>query len=181
MKRRIPREWPSGSRKPGDRRGARCRFPRRSRCTGRSFLRDAERGRSLGQGSYRTRPGAKRHGPGRDFPPNNWHSYRRQVRAALVRQCLKAVPTRAFRAEKNPTDKGWVFGKWWWGGTLRQTYVTQRLTTDSNSCGKVRNPASTANNPTSCAPRQSPVECVSRGASSIPIYGIEPASTIRLK
>ena len=44
-------------------------------------------------------------------------------------------------AQKTPTDKGWVFGKWWWDGTPRQTYVTQRLTTAANSCGKVRNPA----------------------------------------
>ncbi len=66
----------------------------------------------------------------------------------------------------------------WWGGTLRQTYVTQRLTTASNSCGKARNPAPTANNPTSSAPAGSPTERIRHGASSIPVCGIEPASAI---
>ena len=67
-------------------------------------------------------------------------------------------------------------GIWWWGGTLRQTYVTQRITTAANSCGKVRKPATTANNPTSSAPIRSPTERISQGASSIPICGIKPAS-----
>ena len=55
-----------------------------------------------------------------------------------------------FRQEKEPGDylSPCI---WWWGGTLRQTYVTQRLTTAANSCVKVRNPAPTAFNPTSSA------------------------------
>ena len=65
---------------------------------------------------------------------------------------------------------------WWWGGTLRQTSVTQRLRTAANSCGKVRNPAPTANNPTSSARPGSPAKCIRQDASSIPICGIEPAS-----
>ena len=40
-------------------------------------------------------------------------------------------------------------GGWWWGGTLRQTYVTQRLRTAANSCGKMRNSALVAGDPTS--------------------------------
>lgn len=63
-----------------------------------------------------------------------------------------------------------------WGGTLRQTYVTQRLRTAANSCGKVRNPAPTANNPTSSARPRSSAKCLSQDASSIPVCGIEPAS-----
>jgi hypothetical protein len=63
-----------------------------------------------------------------------------------------------------------------WGGTLRQTYVTQRLRTAANSCGKVRNPAPTADNPTSSAPAGSPTERIRQDASSIPIGGMEPAS-----
>ena len=67
---------------------------------------------------------------------------------------------------------------WWWGGTLRQTYVTQRLTTAANSCGKVRNPAPSAVNPNSSAPAGSPTERIRQDASSIPVCGIEPASAI---
>ena len=40
-------------------------------------------------------------------------------------------------------------GGWWGGGTLRQTYVTQRLRTAANSCGKMRNSALVAGDPTS--------------------------------
>lgn len=69
-------------------------------------------------------------------------------------------------------------GGWWWGGTLRQTYVTQRLTTAANSCGKVRNPAPSAVNPNSSAPAGSPTERIRQDASSIPVCGIEPASAI---
>jgi hypothetical protein len=32
----------------------------------------------------------------------------------LKRPRRETAPTLVFRAEKNPTDKGWVFGKWWW-------------------------------------------------------------------
>lgn len=32
---------------------------------------------------------------------------------ALATPRPETAPTLAFRAEKNPTDKGWVFGKWW--------------------------------------------------------------------
>lgn len=63
-----------------------------------------------------------------------------------------------------------------WVGTLRQTSVTQRLTTAANSCGKVRNPAPTATNPTNPARPGSPAKCIRQDASSIPICGIEPAS-----
>ena len=36
--------------------------------------------------------------------------------AALARPGPETAPTLGERAEKNPTDKGWVFGKWWsWG------------------------------------------------------------------
>ena len=79
------------------------------------------------------------------------------------------VPTLGEAGEKKPTDNGWFLSKWWWGGTLRQTYVTQRLTTASNSCGKVRNPTPAANNPTSSALAWSPTERIGQDASSIPI------------
>lgn len=69
-------------------------------------------------------------------------------------------------------------GDWWWGGTLRQTYVTQRLTTAANSCGKARTPAPSAYNPISSAWSRSSVQGITEGASSIPICGIEPASAI---
>ena len=82
--------------------------------------------------------------------------------------------------KKIPTDEGWDFGYWWWGGTLRQTYVTQRLTTAANSCGKVRNPAPATDNPTSSNLAGSPTERIRQDASSIPICGIEPASARRL-
>jgi len=65
-----------------------------------------------------------------------------------------------------------------WGGTLRQTHVTQRLRTAANSCGKVRNPAPTAENPISSARPRSPDKCIVQDASSIPICGIEPASAM---
>lgn len=32
---------------------------------------------------------------------------------ALTRTMPETAPTLALWAEKNPTDKGWVFGKWW--------------------------------------------------------------------
>ena len=32
---------------------------------------------------------------------------------ALKRPTPGTAPTLVLRAEKNPTDKGWVFGKWW--------------------------------------------------------------------
>ena len=36
--------------------------------------------------------------------------------AALARPAPGTAPTLALRAEKNPTDKGWVFRYWWsWG------------------------------------------------------------------
>ena len=68
------------------------------------------------------------------------------------------------------------FGKWWWGGTLRQTYVTQRLRAAANSCGKVRNPAPTAEGPISSARPRSPDKCIVQDASSIPVCVIEPVS-----
>ena len=49
--------------------------------------------------------------------------------AGFRRDLQQHAGTGAIRQEKIPTDKGWDFGKWWWGGTLRQTSVTQRLTT----------------------------------------------------
>lgn len=77
---------------------------------------------------------------------------------------------------KNPNREQLGFGCWWWGGTLRQTYVTQRLRTAANSCGKVRNPAPTSDNPTSSARPRSSAKCLSQDASSIPVCGIEPTS-----
>lgn len=64
----------------------------------------------------------------------------------------------------------------WWGGTLRQTSVTQRLTTASNCCGKVGTPALAACSSTSSARPRSSAECITKDASSIPVCGIEPAS-----
>ncbi len=32
---------------------------------------------------------------------------------ALARSMPETAPTLGFRATKNPTDKGWVLGKWW--------------------------------------------------------------------
>ena len=61
-----------------------------------------------------------------------------------------------------------------WGGTLRQTYVTQRLATAANSCGKVRNPDLDARNPTSSALVGSPTERIRQGASSIPVWELNP-------
>ena len=63
-----------------------------------------------------------------------------------------------------------------WGGTLRQTSVTQRLTTASNCCGKVGTPALAACSSTSSARPRSSAECITKDASSIPVCGIEPAS-----
>lgn len=81
------------------------------------------------------------------------------------------------RIQKGPLLAKWPFPNvWWWGGTLRQTYVTQRLRTAANSSGKVRNPAPTANNPTSSARPRSSAKCLSQDASSIPVCGIEPTS-----
>jgi hypothetical protein len=53
---------------------------------------------------------------------------RRPGKGALKRQEPGTMPTLAFRAEKNPTDKGWVFGEWWWGGSLRQTPLKRHVT-----------------------------------------------------
>ena len=82
---------------------------------------------------------------------------------------LVRVPAGSCGKIRTPAGSGW-------GGTLRQTYVTQRLTTASNSCGKVRNPAPTANNPTSSHLRLASAMCRESAASSIPVCGIEPAS-----
>ena len=96
--------------------------------------------------------------------------------APLKRKMRQTPPVQGERAKKIPTDKSRDFYEWWWDGTPDQTYVTQRLGTAANSCGKVRNPAPTADNPTSSASAWSPTERISQGASSIPICGIEPAS-----
>ena len=88
-----------------------------------------------------------------------------------IRPCgLVRVPAGSCGKIRTPAGSGW-------GGTLRQTYVTQRFTTAANSCGKVRNPAPTAINPTSSAPAGSPTERIRQNASSIPVCGIEPASS----
>jgi len=47
---------------------------------------------------------------------------------------------------------------------------------DSNSCGKVRNSAPDADNPTSYARPRSSAKYIRKDARSIPVYGIEPAS-----
>ena len=89
-----------------------------------------------------------------------------------IRPCgLVRVPAGSCGKIRTPAGSGW-------GGTLRQTYVTQRLTTAANSCGKVRNPASAVVNPTSSRRSRSPVQGVTEDASSIPVCGIEPASAI---
>ena len=95
---------------------------------------------------------------------------------ALARRICEVPPRLAYRADVKKPETSSGFWNWWWGGTLRQTYVTQRLRTAANSCGKVRNPAPTANNPTSSARPGSPAKCIRQDASSIPICGIEPAS-----
>ena len=82
------------------------------------------------------------------------------------------------RARKKANSELLTFVYWWWGGTLRQTYVTQRLRTAANSCGTVRNPALVAVNPTSSAWPGSPAKCITQDASSIPTCGIEPASAL---
>ena len=90
-----------------------------------------------------------------------------------IRPCgLVRVPAGSCGKIRTPAGSGW-------GGTLRQTYVTHRLTNASNSCGKVRHPAPTADNPTSSALAGSPTERIRQNASSIPICGIEPASAIQ--
>jgi len=91
-------------------------------------------------------------------------------------RCPKPRQHRGNGQKKSQPDKGWDFTLWWWRGTLRQTYVTQRPRTAANSCGKVRNPALHACNPTSSALSRSSVQGITEGASSIPICGIEPAS-----
>lgn len=97
-------------------------------------------------------------------------------RVPLARQIREVPPELALRADVKKPETGSGFWNWWWGGTLRRTYVTQRLTTAENSCGKVRNSAPTADNPTSSARSGSSAKCLSQDASSIPICGIEPAS-----
>jgi len=72
-------------------------------------------------------------------------------------------------ARKKANSELLTFIYWWWGGTLRQTYVTQRLRAAANSCGKVRNPAPTADNPTSSTLAGSPTERIRQDACSIPI------------
>lgn len=60
---------------------------------------------------------------------------RRFGKGAVKRQAPGTAPTLAFRPEKNPTDKGWVFGKWWSWGDLNprpqaffaQFYMCSRL------------------------------------------------------
>ena len=108
----------------------------------------------------------RKRGPTDRFVENQWPGMRP---CGLVR-----VPAGSCGKIRTPAGSGW-------GGTLRQTYVTQRLTTASNPCGKVRKPASTADNPTSSALAGSPTERIRQNASSIPICGIEPASARRLR
>ncbi len=67
-----------------------------------------------------------------------------------------------------------------WGGTLRQTYVTQRLRTAANSCGKVWNPAPSADNPTSFARPRSSAKCLSQDASSILFAELNPRPQLRI-
>ena len=105
----------------------------------------------------------------------------RLIRAAgeVRRRSQKPARVRGNRrdqARKNPNRERLGFQYWWWGGTLRQTYVTQRLRTAANSCGKVRNPALVIGNPSSSAQPRSPAKCIRQDASSIPTCGIEPAS-----
>lgn len=102
-------------------------------------------------------------------------------------KCWRNVGELAPKQPKNTPKKAsmrWLFpynstGYWWWDGTLRQTYVTQRLGTAANSCGKVRNPAPVTGNPTSSAQPRSSAKRITQDASSIPICGIEPASVNR--
>ena len=54
---------------------------------------------------------------------------------ALKRLPPETAPTLALRAEKNPTDKGWVFKYWWWGSTPHQTTIES---TQSKRCGLLR-------------------------------------------
>ena len=103
----------------------------------------------------------RKRGPTDRFVENQWPGMRP---CGLVR-----VPAGSCGKIRTPAGSGW-------GGTLRQTYVTQRLRTAANSSGKVRNPAPTANNPTSSARPRSSAKCLSQDTSSIPVCGIEPAS-----
>ena len=63
---------------------------------------------------------------------------------ALKRLPPETAPTLALRAEKNPTDKGWVFKYWWWDGTPHQTTIES---TESKRCGLLRTSANRSEKP----------------------------------
>ncbi len=52
---------------------------------------------------------------------------------ALKRLPPETAPTLALRAEKNPTDKGWVFKYWWWIVDGRTVVRGQPFQTGANS------------------------------------------------
>ncbi len=133
---------------------------------GRPVCTSARRGTHIAPASTTslTRPGECRQATARRAESVLWRAGNKKAAEAAF------LPNR--RAGRRPSG----IRVWWWGGTLRQTYVTQRLTTASNSCGKVRNPAPTANNPTSSHLRLASAMCRESAASSIPVCGIEPAS-----
>src|SRR5690606_29497865 len=60
------------------------------------------------------------------------------------------------RARKKANRERLTFIYWWWGGSLCQTYITQRLRTAANSCGTARNPAPAAGNRISSCQRRHP-------------------------
>lgn len=86
-----------------------------------------------------------RHGP-------HWKSAvhkRGLIKRVVQNQQPTVSPCGLFRTPAGSCGKNRTISGYGWGGTLRQTSVTQRLTAASNSCGKVRNPALKARNPTS--------------------------------
>lgn len=98
------------------------------------------------------------------------------IKRFVENQRLSIRPCGLVRVPAGSCGKDRTISGYGWGGTLRQTYVTQRLRTAANSCGKVRNPAPTSDNPTSSARPRSSAKCLSQDASSIPVCGIEPTS-----
>ena len=67
--------------------------------------------------------------------------------------------------KKPPTDKVWVFGKWWWGGTPHQTTIES---TESKRCGLLRTSANRSEKPAG-TPSKSQERVLSFGHRYFPV------------
>ena len=75
-----------------------------------------------------------------DWIRNSRGLHLKNAREAMSRNHANTGET----GKKPPTDKVWVFGKWWWGGTPHQTTIES---TESKRCGLLRTSANRSEKP----------------------------------